>query len=138
MNAVVYVSKGGNTKKLADAAAAAIGIAAQSVEQVKSFDAPVDILFVGGSLYAGKMDSALRKFLQRLTPGEVKQVVVFGSAAGNKSVLDEVRTILEETGVAVCSEAFQCRGSFLLANRGRPNQDDLNNVARFAEKMAGQ
>jgi flavorubredoxin len=137
MNAVVYASKGGNTKKLADAVAAAVGVTAQSAAQVKPFDTTVDLLFIGGSLYAGKIDGTLRSFLQGLTSDDVKKIAVFGSAAGNKSALDEVRIILEETGIEVCNEAFQCRGSFLLANRGRPNQDDLDGAARFAEKTAG-
>jgi flavodoxin I len=138
MNVVVYASKGGNTKKLAEAVAAAIGAAAQPVAEVGPFDAPVDTLFVGGSLYAGKIDGALRKFLQGLTAGQVTRVAVFGSAAGNKSALDEIRALLNGTGITVYEKAFQCRGSFLLANRGRPNQDDLNNAAQFAQEAVPQ
>jgi flavodoxin len=138
MNVVVYASKGGNTKKLAEAIATAISVAAQSVDEVKPLDISADILFVGGSIYAGKIDSALRAFLQSLTIEQVKQVAVFGSAAGNKSALGEVRDILGDTGISVHDEVFQCRGSFLLANRGRPNDDDLNSAAQFAKKVAGE
>ncbi|MDR1068716.1 MAG: flavodoxin [Clostridiales Family XIII bacterium] len=137
MNAVVYASKGGNTRKLAEAVAAAVGACAQPVEEVRPFDAPIDTLFVGGSIYAGKIDGALRKFLQGLDSGHVTRIAVFGSAAGNKSALDEVRAILTGTGITVYDRAFQCRGSFLLANRGRPNQDDLNKAAQFAREVAG-
>ena len=134
MNAVVYASKKGNTKKLAEAVAKAIGVTAQSVEELKPLDTSVDMLFVGGSLYAGKIDGNLRKFLQRLTSKQVKRIAVFGTAAGNKSVIDEVRDVLKDTGITVYGEAFQCRGSFLLANRGRPDQNDLQSAAQFAKR----
>jgi flavodoxin len=138
MTAVVYASRGGNTKKLADAAANAAGMAALSVNGMKDaleFGEPMDLLFVGGSLYAGKIDGSLRKFLQNLDSAKVKRVAVFGSAAGKKSALAEVKSILSPKGVDVADEAFQCRGSFLFANSGHPDADDLKAVADFVKRI---
>jgi flavorubredoxin len=114
--------------------AKAVGVAAQPAGAVKPFNTVVNVLFVGGSIYAGKIDSTLRTFLKGLTSEQVKRVAVFGSAAGNKSALNEVRNILKDSGIEVCDEAFQCRGSFLLANKGHPNQGDLTAAAQFAKK----
>ena len=136
MNAVIYASKGGNTKKLAEAVAKEINTTAQSVKKIETFETTVDLLFIGASLYAEKIDGTLRRFLKELTSDRVKQVAVFGTAAGNGSAIDEVRDILKDSGITVCDEVFQCRGSFLLANRGRPNQDDLKNVAEFVKKIS--
>jgi flavodoxin len=136
MNAVVYASRGGNTKKLAEAIAKGAGASAQSAGDAA--DLPqIDILFVGASIYAGKIDGSMRRFLQGLDVARVNLAVVFGTAAGDKSALSEVQSILAPKGVPISKDAFQCRGSFLLANRGRPNDDDLRKAEDFARRIAG-
>jgi flavodoxin len=137
MNAVIYASKGGNTKKLADAIALAIGVSALPAKDVGTFNEKVDILFLGASIYVGSISGSLRSFLNALTSEKVSKVAVFGSAAGDKSAAGEVRAILMPKGIDVLDEHFQCRGSFLLANRGKPNADDLANAAGFAKRIVG-
>lgn len=137
MNKVVYVSRGGNTKKLADAIARGAGASAVSVEHFDPSSEPVDILFIGASIYAGTIDGTLRRFLTGLKPSQVKNAVVFGTSAGKKTALPEIRSILEPNGVAVSGDEFHCRGSFLFANRGRPNEEDLKQAEVFAKKTCG-
>ena len=136
MNSVIYASKGGNTKKLADAVARAIGTEATPLGQLEMLPA-TDILFVGASIYAGKIDGKLRAFLAGLESSQVKSVAVFGTAATNQSALPEIRSILRSNGIPVLDEAFHCRGSFLLAHRGRPNDEDLKEAAAFAKRICG-
>ena len=135
MNKVIYASRSGNTKKLAEAIAKGAGCEAFSVDSAANME-DVDTLFVGGSIYAGKIDSRLRKFLEELSASQVQNVIVFGTAAGNKSALAEVKTILEPKGIKVSDKAFQCRGSFLLANKRRPNDEDLKHAEEFAKKIS--
>ncbi|MDL2300418.1 flavodoxin [Clostridiaceae bacterium OttesenSCG-928-D20] len=136
MNKVVYASRGGNTKKLAEAVARGACVSANSVEQLEIND--TDILFVGASIYAGKIDARLRSFLEIIKPEQVKTVVVFGTAAGNKTALPEIKALLEPKGIFVSSDVFHCNGSFLFANRGRPNAEDLKNAESFAKKICGE
>ncbi|HWR23084.1 MAG TPA: flavodoxin family protein [Feifaniaceae bacterium] len=131
MNQVVYVSRGGNTKKLAESIARGAGTAAVPVERYAA-QGSTDILYVGASIYAGSIDPKMREFLAGLNASEVKRVVVFGTSAGKKSALPEVKSILEPRGVAVSDDAFHCRGAFLLANRGRPSEEDLKQAETFA------
>ena len=133
MDKVVYYSRGGNTKKLADTVAEEIGVSAVSVEEYDLTD-KADTLFVGTSIYVGKMDSKMRTFLEKLDSSNVKKVVVFGTGAGEKSALDEVKSILEPLRIVVSEAYFHCKGSFLLANRGRPNEEDLEGVKKFTRK----
>ena len=135
MNRVVYVSKGGNTKKLADAIARGAGVSAVPVEQLTVLEA-TDILFIGASIYAGSIDGKLRKFLEGIKPSQVKRAVVFGTSAGKKTALPEVKSILEANGVAVFEDEFHCKGSFLLVNRGRPDEEDLKQAEAFAKRFA--
>lgn len=134
---VVYFSKGGNTKKVADAIAKGASVPAVSVEQFNAYEA-MDILFVGASIYAGNIDGKLRTFLTSLKPSQVKTVVLFGTSAGKKTALQEVKAILKPNGIDVLNDEFHCKGSFLLANRGRPNEEDLRQAEAFARKICGK
>ncbi|MDR2659543.1 MAG: hypothetical protein LBC27_06090 [Spirochaetaceae bacterium] len=137
MNAVVYVSKSGNTKKLSDVIAQAIGVDAQAIGNGVNL-AQIDLLFIGASIYAGKIDSALRKFLQSLTPKQVAKAVVFGTSMSGKSALAEIKSILEPKGIPVCGEAFQCKGAFLWFNRGHPDAGDMSRAADFARNICAK
>jgi flavodoxin len=132
---VRYVSRSGNTKKLADAIAAAAGTVA------KTADAPlaqkVDLLFIGGALYAGNLDGKLRKFVLALTPDKVKAVAVFSTSAAGKSILPLFDEMLKDSGITLMDETFFCKGKFLLAARGRPSDEDCARAAAFAKKLAG-
>ncbi|MDR1293094.1 MAG: flavodoxin [Clostridiales Family XIII bacterium] len=134
MNKLIYASRGGNTKKLALAVAKGAGVAALPVGEAGEISG-VDTLFVGASVYAGKIDGSLRGFLGKIKRGDVGSAVVFGSAAGNKSAADEIREILAAQDIPVSDKVFQCRGSFLLANRGRPNEEDLAKAEAFAREI---
>jgi len=135
MNKVVYASRGGNTKKVAGAVAKGASAKAVSVEEANLTE-PVDILFVGGSIYAGKIDGKLRDFLSGLKKDQVKRVAVFGTAAGKKSALPEVKEILNPKGISVIGDAFQCKGKFLMVNSGHPNADDLKQAEAFAKRVS--
>ena len=136
MNRVIYVSRGGNTKKLADAIAKIAGVPAVSAEEFNASEV-TDILYVGASIYAGTIDGKLRQFLAGLKPSQVKRVVVFGTSAGKKTALPEVKSILEPNGVVVSDDEFHCKGSFLFVNRGRPNEEDLKQAEAFVKRTCG-
>lgn len=108
MNRVVYFSRGGNTKKLAEAIAKGAGASIFSVEQFKTTDS-LDILYVGASIYAGSINGKLRQFLAGLKPAQVKCVIVFGTSAGKRSALSEVKSILEPHGIAVSDEIYHSK-----------------------------
>jgi flavodoxin len=134
MNAVIYVTKCGNTKKLANAIAKGAGVEVQSAARAVNLT-QADILFVGGSMYGGSMSGLLRKFLQNLEQKQAAKVVVFGTSASGKSIRAEVALILEPKGIPVVAESFQCKGSFLCVNLGRPNAGDLAQAEDFAKRI---
>ncbi|MDR1178412.1 MAG: flavodoxin [Spirochaetaceae bacterium] len=134
MNAVIYASRGGNTRKLADAVAGGAGVKAQAIADAVDL-AQVDILFIGASLYAGRINKGLRQFLQALKEKQAAKAVVFGTSASGKSALAEIKSILESRGIPVSPEAFHCKGSFLCVNSGHPNTDDLARAGEFAKRV---
>ena len=83
--AVRYYTKTGNTKRLAEAVAKAVGVEALPLSS--PIEEPVDILFLGNSYYAFSIDPEVRKFIQLLPADKVGRIVNFGSAAMLNSTL---------------------------------------------------
>ena len=67
--AVRYYTKTGNTKRLAEAVASAVGTEALPIST--PITEPVDILFLGNSYYAFSIDPEVRTFIQSLDKSKV-------------------------------------------------------------------
>ena len=130
--AIRYYTRGGNTKKLAEAISKAVGVDAETTSAPLTED--VDILFLGSSVYANGVDNAVKEFIRGINV-KVGKVVNFSTAALVKSTYKQVSKLLEEKHIPFAKEEFYCRGSFAVMHRGRPNADDCNAAAEFARKI---
>ncbi len=130
--AIRYFTRGGNTKKLADAISEAVGVEAKTTAEPLSED--VDILFLGSSVYAYGVDDQVRQFIEGINV-KVGKVVNFSTAALIKSTYKQVSKLLEKKGIPLEKEEFACKGSFAMMHKGRPNADDCRAAAAFAKKM---
>lgn len=130
---VRYFTKTGNTRKLAEAIAHEVGVAAKTFEE--PIVGEVDVLFLGSSVYAAGVDSAVKRFIATMD-GKVKKVVAFSTAALLPSTYGQVRKLVEAQGVTVADEEFHCRGSFTFMHKGKPDGEDMKNVRDFAKKAA--
>ena len=130
--AVRYFSRGGNTKKLADAISKAVGVDAETTSVPLTED--VDILFLGSSVYANGVDNAIKEFVNGISV-KVGKVVNFSTAALIKSSYKQAAKLLEEKHIPFAKEEFYCRGSFTVMHRGRPNADDCEAAAEFARNV---
>ena len=77
-----YYTRSGNTKKLAEAIAKAVGVKARTVDEPLKED--VDILFLGSSVYAYGVDDSVKKFISNIDV-RIGKVVNFSTAALIKS-----------------------------------------------------
>lgn len=134
---VVYSSKTGNTKKVANAIASAIGIEAGSPD---SFDATesCDLLFLGGAVYGGELSPEMKGLIERLDPNKVARVAVFCTAVMGEKPNGLMKGLLIARGIPVAAESFACRGKFLWMNRKSPNADELRLAREYAGRMAKQ
>lgn len=130
---VRYFSRGGNTKRLADAIAGAAGTKAETVDVPLGQKA--DLLFLGGSVYGGGIDDRLAAFIDTLTPETVGRVAVFSTAAIKTSAYPQIKKLLDAKGIPADKKEFHCRGQFTLLHRGHPNQKDLDKAAEFTKEM---
>ena len=130
--AIRYYTRGGNTKKLADAIAEAIGVEAKTTAEPLTED--VDILFLGSSVYAYGVDDEVKKFIKGIGV-KVGQVVNFSTAAIIKSTYKQVAKLLAEKNIPFAKEEFACKGSFAVMHKGKPDADDCKAAADFAKKI---
>ena len=133
--AVRYYTKTGNTKRLAEAVAKAVGVEAQPISSPVA--EPVDILFLGNSYYAFSIDPEVRKFIGKLDKAKVGKIVNFGSAAMLNSTYKKVKTEADKVGIPMDEREFHCKGEFKGIHRGKPDESDLRAAAEFAKRIVG-
>ena len=133
--AVRYYTKGGNTKRLAEAVAKAVGVEALPISvPVEEY---ADILFLGNSYYAFTIDPEVREFVRNLDKNKVGKIVNFGSAAMLNSTYKKVKAEADKVGIPMDEREFHCRGEFKGIHKGKPNAEDLRAAAEFAKSIVG-
>ena len=131
--AVRYYTKTGNTKRLADAVADAVGV--QALPLSSPLEEPVDVLFLGNSFYAFTIDPEVREFIRKLDKNSVGKIVNFGSAAMLNSTWKKVKAEADKVGIPMDEREFHCKGEFKGLHKGRPNADDCAAAAKFAKAI---
>jgi flavodoxin len=108
--AVRYYSRSGNTKDLADSFAKELGVEAVSVDSnAAAINEGVDILFVGGALYAYGIDEKLQSYLDNLSGDKIKKAVVFSTSWISKHAIELIKASLKNKGIDVEDESFYSR-----------------------------
>lgn len=130
--AVRYYTKTGNTKRLADAIAAELGVNALPISEPVS--EKVDILFLGNSYYAFNIDPEVRDFVASLDREKVGKIVNFGSAAMLNSTYKKVKAVADKVGIPMDEKEFHCKGEFKGIHKGRPNAEDIDAAVRFVRQ----
>jgi len=132
---VVYATKTKHSKKIADAAAAALGVTAQDVMN-RSAIGETDLLFIVGGIYGGQSLPEMLDFVSGLSD-QVKSAAIITSSASGKSGQDGVCSRLEDKGIPVAGE-FHCSGNFLFFRMGHPNQAEVRDAVNFAVQLSGK
>ena len=102
---VRYYTRSGNTKKLAEAIAEAVGV-----------------------------DDNIKKFISNIDV-KIGKVVNFSTAALIKSTYKQVGKLLAKKGIVQAEEEFYCKGSFGAMHKGKPDEKDCMAAAVFAKKV---
>jgi flavodoxin len=131
--AVRYYTKTGNTKRLAEAVAKALGVEALPLSA--PIEERVDLLFLGNSYYAFSIDPEVRDYIRGLDRDKVGKIVNFGSAAMLNSTWKKVKAEADRAGIPMEEREFHCRGEFKGLHKGRPNAEDLEAAAAFAGQI---
>ena len=130
---VRYFSQTGNTKRLADA------IAAAADTQALTIDTPIaektDLLFLGAAVYWAGIDRKVKDFIASLDPKKVGRVAIFSNSALAERAYPSLAKALTGKGIRVEKDNFYCCGQFKLLHRGRPNTADIEDAYAFAKRI---
>ncbi len=130
---VVYFTQSGNTKKIAQAIANALDCPIETVETPPN--EPVDLLFLGASVYKFGLDKKVVEYVKQLSPEKVGKVAIFSTSAGLEIGYEKLKKLLDKQGIPVLEENFYCRAKFLSMSKDRPNEEDLKNAVNFAKSV---
>jgi flavodoxin len=135
---LVYFSRGGNTRKIAEAMAEELGITAMDVMKAQPDVSDVDLLVVGSGTYGSKPGKEMVAYLENLKPVEGKKAACFSScASGDASkTLNAMKDILSGKGYSTV-DCFSCLGKWLmgLSRRGHPSDEEIAQAREFAKKL---
>ncbi len=106
--AVRYCSKTkfGNTMRIAEAMADALGVKAVSIMDEPKLPEKVDVLFLGGAPYANIMAPELREYAESLTSDMVDKIVLFTTSNWSRRTVLALKKILRERNIEVEDEFF--------------------------------
>ena len=134
--ALVYFSRGGNTRKIAEAIAQELQITPIDVKKQTPDVGEADVLVIGSGTYGGKPGKEMVSFLENLKPATGKSAACFASCAGDSTkTLAKMKELLIGKGYSIV-DCFSCFGKFAgLTKRGHPTDDELNQAREFAKKI---
>lgn len=137
-----------NTKKVAGAMSSMTGAIVKSPEEARTEDlSQYDLIGFGAGIDSGRHYRPVLDFAQSLPPVSGRKCFIFSTSAlqGESKVKKDhaaLSEILQSKGYRVVGE-FSCKGyntnSFLKyfggMNKGRPNEEDIQNAREFAKRM---
>ena len=133
---IIYYTKTGNTKKIAQAIASVLklkhDVRVMSIEEATETDViTADIVGLGSGIYAFDVSRKLTKFINALKTVNNKKAFLFTtSGMGSLMFHKKFKKVLNKKGFNVISE-FACKGY----NKGRPNEEDLEKAKNFAKSI---
>lgn len=129
---VIYFTKTGNTKKVAETIASELGVKAEDVKDAKMNKE--GLVFLGSGKYGSQPGKIMMKFIED-NNFKSKNVALFGTSGSGKGIeVHEMEKALNAKEACI-KDKFFCRGKFMFFNRGRPNDKDLEEAKKFAKKM---
>jgi len=138
---VVYYSKSGNTKKIAEVIAKELKCKVISIDKVKASDLDVDLIGFGAGIYAFKPHKKLMKFVKNLDC-KCKKCFIFSTSGAGKGQMGALNKLLEKKGFKVIDK-FACKGEdtffvtrlFGVSNKGKPDKEEFKQAKEFCKKI---
>jgi flavodoxin len=142
---ILYSSKSGNTKKIAESMASQVGCEAIKIgsdSNPSNVDLEgYDLIFVGTGLYAGTPNEDLVKYLGNLNLKSTKQFALFitwgGAPRSDKIALTRLKVLLEGKKQKVLEEHFASYGGWksILMKRGHPKPEEIQAAGQWAKQL---
>lgn len=131
---VIYFSRTGNTRKVAEAIAGELKVKAKDVRTAGII--PQDaFVFLGTGCYGATLPNEIETFL-KVNRFNGRKIALF-TTSGFGSVSERGLIVKQITARgAVVTHNFKCYGRFLTVKRGHPTPQELENARFFARAVA--
>jgi len=142
---VLYSTKSGNTKKIADEIALELSCELLRITQTNS--KPIadlnnyDLLFIGTGIHFENPNEDMVRYLKTVNLKEPKLFAIFltwgGAGKTDREVIAKLKNILESKGQKVIDDHYRCYGGrqFSLLRRGHANGEDAKAAKDWAKKI---
>lgn len=108
---VVYQSRGGHTKEVAEIIGEGVGVEPVSIADPKAqLKKHVDVLFIGGAIYKFRLDPTMVDYIANLEADLVEMAVCFGTSATTRRPIYLLQEQLKARGIAVHPSGLYMRG----------------------------
>ena len=142
---VLYASKSGNTKKIADAIALEQNCESLKITQTRTVDlSSYDLIFIGTGIHFGNPNEDITNFLKTANIKEPKLFTVFltwgGAGKTDQEAIAKLKIILEAKGQKLVADVFKCYGGrqFTFLRRGHPNEEDAKAAREWSKKIVNK
>ena len=130
---VVYFSRTGNTRKVAEAIADELKVVAKDVKTAGVL--PEDaFIFLGTGCYGATLPGEISSFMQRNRFNGRKIALFTTSGFGSLSERALIEKHLKDRG-AVITHNFKCFGRFLTVKKDHPTPQEIQNARWFARAV---
>jgi flavodoxin len=131
---VVYYSKTGNTRKVAEAIAAELKVKAKDIKDAGTL--PKDsFIFLGTGCYGATLPKEIEKFM-KLNKFSGRIIALFTTSAFGSAA---ERSLMEKQITAkgaIITHNFKCYGHFLTMKKEHPTTEELQKAREFARTVA--
>ena len=129
---VIYFSRKGSTKKVADAIASELNIESQDVKNAELKNDTM--VFLGSGSYGSKPGKKMTKFIEK-NDFNNRAVALFGTSGGGEGKETEAMENMLKNKDAKIKGRYFCKGKFWFGNKDKPDKKDLDDAKKFAKKM---
>jgi flavodoxin I len=133
---VIYYSRGGNTRKVAEAIADELWTTAKNIRLVGTLPEGA-FIFLGSGCYGSVLVKEISDFIEKNQLQGRKIALFTTSAFGWGKELSVMEKHLLDKGVNIVGR-FNCFGQFLAVKKGHPDAEELEKAREFARSMIMQ
>lgn len=141
---VLYSTRSGNTKRIADEIASEVNCESVRISQINSMPNidlnNYDLIFIGTGIQAGNANEHMINYLKTIDIREPKLFAIFitwgGAGKTDQLVIAQFKKILESKDQIMIKNCYECYGGWRLLRRGHPNSEDITTARKWAKKTA--
>ena len=130
---VIYYSRSGNTKKVAEAIATELKVQARDVK-TRPCIKKNSFVVLGSGCYLTQIGKEMTEFIKN-NDFSGRQVAIFGTSGSGLGIeVSDLQGLLRDKG-AIISGKFYCRGKAFFIGAGHPTNKDLQEAREFARQL---